>query len=94
MLFKSMDCSLIKKNLFIIWLYNLSTLNVPDEGYSRNVLFTLNYVSNVFSFYYIHMYVFGNCAYMYTRKEGWDSINQYNPAMFTVQTRTCICNAM
>jgi hypothetical protein len=31
---------LLKKNL--IWLDNLSTLNVPDEGYSRNVLFPLN----------------------------------------------------
>ena len=33
------------------------------------------------------MYVFGklNCAYMYTRKEGWDSINRFNPAIFAVK---------
>jgi len=42
------------------------------------------------------MYVFGksNCAYMYTRKEGWDSIKRFNPAIFTVQTRTYISNVM
>jgi hypothetical protein len=38
-------------------------------------------------FYYSHMYVFGNlnCAYMYTRKDGWDSINRFNPAIFAVK---------
>jgi hypothetical protein len=45
-------------------------------------------------FYYIHMYVLGkfNSAYMYTRREGWDSINRFNPALFALQTRTCISN--
>ena len=35
-----------------------------------------------------------NCAYMYTRKEDWDSINWFNPAIFAVQARTCISNVM
>jgi len=26
-----------------------------------------------------------NWAYMYTRREGWDSINRFNPAIFAVQ---------
>jgi hypothetical protein len=30
---------------YIIWRSNILTLNVPDEGYSRNVLYTLNLIS-------------------------------------------------
>ena len=33
------------KNFKNIWLFNLLALRVPDEGYSRNVLCTLNLIS-------------------------------------------------
>jgi len=31
-----------------VWLSNLSSLSIPDEGYSRNMLCTLNLISKVF----------------------------------------------
>ena len=37
--------------VFVSWLSNLSILSVPDEGYSRNALCTLNLIS---TFYYYH----------------------------------------
>jgi hypothetical protein len=37
--------------VFVSWLSNLSILSVPDEGYSRNALCTLNLMS---TFYYYH----------------------------------------
>jgi len=36
---------LLLPKLKIIWLSNLSILSVPDEGYSRNVLCALNFMS-------------------------------------------------
>ena len=32
---------------FIIWLFNLSILRVPDEGYSKNVSCALNLISTL-----------------------------------------------
>ena len=36
---------LAPKTYKIIWLSNLSTLSVPDQGYSRNASHTLNFKS-------------------------------------------------
>ena len=36
---------LLTKTFKVIWLYNLSTLSVPDEGYSRNASCALNCIS-------------------------------------------------
>ena len=35
------------KDLKIIWLSNILALSVPDECYSRNVLFALNLISTM-----------------------------------------------
>jgi hypothetical protein len=42
------------KEFYIIWLSNLSTLSVPDEGFSRNALFPHKFIS---TFYYEVHYI-------------------------------------
>jgi hypothetical protein len=39
--------------VFVSWLSNLSMLSVPDEGYSRNALCTLNLISTFFYYHWV-----------------------------------------
>jgi hypothetical protein len=39
---------LARKTFNIIWLFNFSILSVPDEGYSRNALCALNFISTFY----------------------------------------------
>jgi hypothetical protein len=39
--------------VFVSWLSNLSILSVPDEGYSRNALCTLNVMSTLYYYHWV-----------------------------------------